>query len=87
MCDFTDNIVINHFIITCEFKEDIESYMVYMEWLDGSNFQFLGSVNSIQEWEQLKSAIKLMCIGKGIKQVDLSSLSPKKLDIKQSKNK
>lgn len=87
MCDFTDNIVINHFIITCEFKEDIVSYMVYMEWLDGSNFQYLGSVNTIQEWEILKSAIKLLCISKGIVPVDLSSLLPKILDNKNDNNK
>lgn len=65
MEEFTDVIVINHFEISCEFDEQTNSLMVYMEWMDGSNFQFLGSLNSQSEWEKLKESMQQLSINIG----------------------
>jgi len=70
MEDYTDCILINHFKVSCEFSDLTDCLMVYMEWSDGSNFQFLGSLNSIVEWEQLKRSIELLCINRDLNPFD-----------------
>ncbi len=74
MEDFEDCLLINHFQINCEYSDLTECLMVYMEWSDGSNFQFLGSLNSVEEWENLKQAISLLCVGRGLAPFSFSEI-------------
>lgn len=92
MEEFTDSILINHFKISCEVSEDFNSLMIYMEWIDKSNFQFLGCLKSISEWEDLKESIQLLCINRGLvkfeyDKFEMSSFFANKLDKKHMPNK
>ena len=92
MEEFTDCILINHFKISCEVSEDFNSLMIYMEWIDKSNFQFLGCLKSISEWEDLKKIIQLLCINRDLvkfeyDKFEMSSFFTNKLDKKQMLNK
>ena len=64
MEDFTDCVSINHLKITCEFSDQANSLMVYKEWDDGSNFEFLGSLKSIVEWEKVKESLQLLSVNR-----------------------
>lgn len=63
-------IIVNHFKISCEYSDLTKSYEVFMEWLDGSNFQFLGCVDSVEEWEFVKHGIQLLSIKRGLTNFD-----------------
>jgi hypothetical protein len=79
-------IIVNHFKVSCEYSDLTKCYNVFFEWLDGSNFQFLGCVNSIEEWEIVKVGIEKLCIKRGLTNFDYHDFMRKYNSLNEEQN-